>query len=630
MLDPSDRDALIELYIGYFSRAPERSGLAYWAAVLDQRLAAGQGRQSALTEIADTFHKAAIEYGIFSRDQGSEDFIRTVYRNVLGRDEVDAAGLSYWKGQLDSGATSRGRFVLDVLYSAKVYAAALPPDAPMAWLKTWLDNRLEVGRWSSDFAWSLHGPWAIDFGREVMAAATSPELAKAGQSPAEAAWRAWQRGLAWLEERLAEPSHAIPDLDRDSLLPRGDYRVGSLDSGSHWTETTLTWGTPDAIPPWQVGVSAYGATYPQDWRPLAEIARAPAAEILRHADGLVPLAFRQAAPGEAPTIAIFMAENLVPTVGGYGSYPSSDPTSGDIALSAEYVKPTDWRPGDYAYESLLHELGHALGLKHPFEGGETLPAGEDHRVHSIMSYTSFRTDFVGFEAAGNSVQMVSRQVWPETFMVYDIAALQALYGAETTTRTGDDTWTVPNRPFYMTIYDAGGVDTIDASATTAGNYIDLRPGHYSNINFRPIDELIRHHQAEVRNLVGHAYYDAWVADVLRSRQASLYTGEKALGIAFGTIIENAVGGRFDDVFVDNEADNVLRGGDGDDVFRLGQGGHDIIDGGPGRDRIEVPLAAGEAAFGTTGQGAGFLLGPGYAVSFVGIEEVAFADAVWIV
>lgn len=66
-------------------------------------------------------------------------------------------------------------------------------------------------------------------------------------------------------------------------------------------------------------------------------------------------------------------------------------------------------PGNSSYQWLLHELGHALGLKHPFEGSSTLPPAEDNSAYTVMSYTDSGGPY-------------------STFNSYDVAALMWLYG----------------------------------------------------------------------------------------------------------------------------------------------------------------------------------------------------------
>ncbi|MBI5258111.1 MAG: hypothetical protein HY855_16530 [Burkholderiales bacterium] len=67
--------------------------------------------------------------------------------------------------------------------------------------------------------------------------------------------------------------------------------------------------------------------------------------------------------------------------------------------------------GNGGHELLLHEIGHAMGLKHPFEGGTTLPSGQDNTANTLMSYTHVGGTYGAYNA-------------------YDIAALTFLYGGD--------------------------------------------------------------------------------------------------------------------------------------------------------------------------------------------------------
>jgi serralysin len=72
-------------------------------------------------------------------------------------------------------------------------------------------------------------------------------------------------------------------------------------------------------------------------------------------------------------------------------------------------------PGNYGYETLLHEIGHVLGLKHPFEGEDLLAKGNvlgmDNTETTLMSYTHVG----GYHA---------------TYGPYDLAALDWLFGGD--------------------------------------------------------------------------------------------------------------------------------------------------------------------------------------------------------
>ena len=256
---------------------------------------------------------------------------------------------------------------------------------------------------------------------------------------------------------------------------------------------------------------------------------------------------------------------------GYASYPSWYwPIGGDIWINSKYGKDTDWGEGSYNFESLMHEIGHALGLKHPFKGDVTLSSSLDNSVNTIMSYTDIKNVYPNAGYVNGKYVWLTYYINRETPMVFDIAAIQYIYGANNNYKTGDDVYTFdPTKPFYKTIWDAGGKDAISVSNFSLACVIDLTPGNYSSLSYpRPSDT---------------------------GGVTVTYDGTNNLGIAFNCIIENAIGGSGNDKLIGNSANNSLDGGLGNDVMYGGEGndtfdwdskqraGNDTFYGGKGND-----------------------------------------------
>lgn len=232
----------------------------------------------------------------------------------------------------------------------------------------------------------------------------------------------------------------------------------------------------------------------------------------------------------------------------------------------------DWLPGGNGYATLLHEIGHALGMKHPFDL-TALVDSLDNEAHTVMSYNRAPNSLL-LSVSGNewSYSWTTYNLRPSTLMPLDIQALQYLYGANTTTRTGNDNyhWS-PNAELLETIWDAGGADTIDCSNQTLTCVIDLRAGAYSSI-------ALRQTAAEIRQ--GLDIPD-WFEGSLPS---GIYNGSNNLAIAYGVVIEKAVGGSGNDRLTGNDAANTLFGGAGRDSL-AGGNGNDSLDGGSGIDTM---------------------------------------------
>lgn len=183
-------------------------------------------------------------------------------------------------------------------------------------------------------------------------------------------------------------------------------------------------------------------------------------------------------------------------------------------------------------------------------------------------------------------------------MLYDIAAMQYQYGANMAYRTGDDVYTFdPATPFFRTIWDAGGNDTISVSNFSKGCIVDLRAGEFSKITI------------EADSTAG---YNWTIAPPVPT-----YDGTDNLAIAYGTTIENAIGGQGGDVLYGNAAANRLTGGAGNDTIDGGAGLDTAIYGSARAGFTVTPSAGGYRVVDTSGsQGTD---------SLASIERLSFAD-----
>lgn len=140
-LSSANLQTLIDLYVAFFNRVPDADGLSYW---IDQ-FNAGQ----TINQISESFYAAAVQFSSitgYSTTMTNDEFVRVIYRNVLGRTGSTAppdADVQYWSGELAAGRATKGSLISTMLNSARSFSG----DPTWGWVPTLLDNKNMVARY---------------------------------------------------------------------------------------------------------------------------------------------------------------------------------------------------------------------------------------------------------------------------------------------------------------------------------------------------------------------------------------------------------------------------------------------------------------------------------------------------
>lgn len=282
--------------------------------------------------------------------------------------------------------------------------------------------------------------------------------------------------------------------------------------------------------------------------------------------------FADVAPAAAADLHFAMADIKNLDLGGicYADYYYTATAAGQLSsytadayIYLDTVHTADPAPvaGSWWYQALLHEVGHALGLKHPFEATTDNPVTltapyQDSTATTVMSYT---------QAEG----------YTASFGTFDLAAFNFLYGGDglrgewgvgtnglyLTGSPLDDVFALPQGKVLLT--DTGGSDTIMYQGQRAE--YDIRPlqgGEWLEIRSNGVEHLV---STSIEQL-------AFADGVVTISDLSRLPG----GLSFGT--------DGDDLLIGTQESDLIMGGGGNDTL-AGYGGYNLLHGGEGLDTV---------------------------------------------
>ena len=645
------KEKIAGLYIAFFDRAGDQEGLDYWVAEANRL-----GEKEALSQLAAGFASHP-KFSALYDHLSNQEFVAAIYINVLGK-AGDSEGIAYWTEQLNSGM-SRSDMVADFIsisldfnpndpqYSTLSQEEITTALARQALLQNKVNLSLEFIETLQEKTNLLpttnpYDPASLDNDPAYKASVKILEDINESSDTLENA----QEALALIADKedainlinsvpTFSPEAITEAIEQNSMNNLHNVNSGlgesigvaqeilALDSGIHWESKVVTYSFNKTIP------ESYQAdpTLTNNWHELTEQMQTSVIDIMDTLNTLLDIDLQMVSDGGD------IRFNLVDTnqeSAGFAFYPSKEyDIGGDIFLSNEFVTDPELlplTPGKEGYATILHELGHALGLKHPFEEPNTLPSSLDDTNHTLMSYKTAYSINPQFTLDGDTIYLEYTYLYPENYGLYDLETLQSIYGRNTATNLEDNSYSLQfSDQKIVTIWDAGGEDTIDLSNTKGRTTIDLRGGTLNSVDEYSFEEIVNYYQERINRAEFNDWIEMQLGDLYNSDQ--LYTGANNFAIPKGVIIENIITGSGNDTIIDNSVDNSIVTNGGDDNIYIGNGGFDYIDGGEGVDTLYLDLEREQFTLSEVRDSNYLLIANSFGAQLVGIENLHLQDDV---
>jgi serralysin len=400
---------------------------------------------------------------------------------------------------------------------------------------------------------------------------------------------------------LANPSSEVfgTPTSTTNVTATGNNNIDGLLSGIKWASTSLSYSFTDSINDYEANYAdraAHGASFQTLNTTQRNVARAWIGTGGAYYNVSLLSPFESSNDFDAT---IRMASSDVPGTA-FAYYPNGSFVEGGDAWfnRVDYNNPVI---GTYAYHTFGHELGHSLGLKHGQElGGPAnvaMNADRDSMEFSIMTYRSY----VGHDLNALPFYTNESGGYAQSLMMYDIAAIQHMYGAWFGSNSSDTNYTFSTTtgemfingvgqgtPFanriFRTVWDGNGIDTYDFSNYTTNLSVDLTPGGWSNLS--------------VGGTFQKVALNAGFGGITQYARGHVFNALQYNGNV-SSLIENANGGSGNDVLKGNQANNILNGNAGNDTVDGGTG-DDLIYLGAGNDYVNIVSGGNDTFYGGSG------------------------------
>lgn len=570
-------DDVVKLYVALFDRAPEKEGFEGWykatlingwdrAQLAQSMIAAAQEYLKAHPEDRDIYPQYVdLDERDFSKVQA---VITKVYEILFNKSySDDPEGIDTWTQSVVDGEPLGNVIASIVTVADEIAVGNIPADQKTLEAAQAFENKVSVSKYAIEKFDTFNGDFYFfqNIIKEVDASSSSIEHS--------------------IDQINGDTDYQVPLTPSvEALLYGEDVRL---------PQQTITYSFDQQMPQEYANYS----DLIQNWQPLGEEDRQVAREVFAYADSLLGVSFQEVPSGGDIRIsksAMSSANEAGFTmVQEYNGKLVSEGIGSDIFLALDYDNKAA------AKDVILHELGHALGLKHPFEGDIQLPISKDDTLYTIMSYTQVETALPQITLQKTSDTSYSYLVTMEpvgrqNYGYYDIQALQYLYGVEKS-HLGNEEYDLSQsfaNHSFPSIIDFGGIEWLDFSNSSDPIKIDLIGGDRlgSIGEHLPYDFI----KEQVEQQVQEQQITLWSSEEIYdqiintlSNSSEIYQGKEVVTLRPNSI-ENIKASQFDDVIYDNALDNIILTGAGDDIIYV-NGGNDYIDGGAGYDKLYLDL-----------------------------------------